>query len=389
VVAQLAYNTPYYWKVVAYNGVGDSAANPVNSFTTWADPTVHAFPWSESFDGTTFAPIGWNNVKTAGTTLPGIWNRMTTGSNPACAPHSGAAMARFNAYSIQTGGKAELITPPIDVPDGGMYKVKFWMFRDSGYATKPLEVVNVYVNTSPTSVGGTLLGTVSRYYGFAPIEATANLWYQYSFAFTGTTADKYVIIEGVSEYGNNIFVDDVSVQAVDPPAPPSLTYPASSSVGLPQEGFNFTWAPNLISGDAPAYYVLYVATSEETIYDEYAYYDITTTSFNPSTALVDPINFAYGTQYFWTVQAVNPSGDAVADPIRHFTIEIGPPIVTISINASNVLLDWSPGSLGATSYQVQSSDFPGGPWFNELTPPGLTWTGTATSRKFYKVKAIQ
>jgi hypothetical protein len=237
---QLLWGTHYYWKVVAYNGTGTSTPNTVFSFTTWADPTVSTFPWSESFDGTTFAPMGWFNIKTAGTSSPGIWNRATTGTSPACSPHSGAAMSRFNSYSIAAGGKALLISTPLAVPNGVSSTLKFWMFRDSGYPTKSQEVVNVYINTQPSITGASLLGTVSRYYGFAPVEATANLWYQYSFAFTGSNASKYLIFEAVSENGNNIFVDDVSVEAITPPDAPIVTI--SNVAGSVQ--LNWSAVPN-------------------------------------------------------------------------------------------------------------------------------------------------
>jgi hypothetical protein len=221
VSSQLLFGAQYYWKVVANNGTGDSTPNTVRSFTTWADPTVSTFPWSESFDGTTFAPMGWFNIKTAGTNSPGIWDRSTAGAHPACSPHSGAAMARYNSYSFAAGGKAILISIPLAVPNSINGTLKFWMFRDSGYATKTQESVNIYINTEPSISGASLLGTVHRYYGFTPVEATPNLWYQYSFAFTGSVACKYLIFEAVSENGNNIFLDDISVEA--PPAPPVVT----------------------------------------------------------------------------------------------------------------------------------------------------------------------
>ncbi len=222
----LNYNMLYYWKVVAYNGTGDSVGNTVRSFTTWPDPTVSVFPWTESFDGTTFAPLGWSNTAIVGTY---IWDRQTSGTNPTCTPYSGAGMARYNSYSSSSGNKAELATPPLAVPDSQAYRVRFWMFRDSGYSTYSNEVVNVYLNTSPSSTGGTLLGTISRYYGFAPVEAVANAWYQYTFIFTGSAADKHIIFEAVSQFGNNMFIDHVQVEPVpsDPifvVTPPELTW---------------------------------------------------------------------------------------------------------------------------------------------------------------------
>ncbi len=218
---EIGYSDTWYWAVLPYNS-DDLAPDPndpefmIWNFTMMPDPTVTEFPFGESFDDPTFPPQGWTNVKTAGTGNPGIWDRQTSGTSPTCSPHSGAAMARYNSYSLASGTKGELTTPPLAIPVGGAYRVKFWMYRDSGYSTYSNEVVNVYVNSTPNSTGGTLLGTISRYYGFAPIEATANQWYPYSFAIPVETArtNRYITFEAVSQYGNNMFVDDVVVEDI-------------------------------------------------------------------------------------------------------------------------------------------------------------------------------
>ena len=210
--------TNYEWQIVARNSARLETNGPVWSFTTLLNP-ISTFPWSESFDGTTFAPGGWLNVKTAGTGTPGIWDRQTSGTYPTCSPHSGAAMARYNCFSLSSGTKGELITPALAIPDGEDYRVKFWMYRDSGYSSN-YDLVNVYVNDSATSSGGTLLGTINRYMGFDPVELTAG-WYEYTFSFTGTTVNRHIIFEAVSAYGNNIFIDDVTVELI--PAVPQFS----------------------------------------------------------------------------------------------------------------------------------------------------------------------
>ena len=234
----LSYSQLYYWQVVPTNTYGDASDCPVWSFTTMADPTIVVFPWTESFDGTTFAPVGWSNVKTAGTGNPGIWDRQTSGSSPNASPHSGAAMARYNGFNLSNGTKGELVTPPMAIPNGEGYRLKFWMFRDgSGSGSYPNEVVNVYLNTSPTSSGATLLGTIHRYYGYSPIEEVANSWYEYTFPFDGIAESQYVVFEAVSNYGYNMFIDDVTVEVV--PDVPTLSHsPTSIAFPLTKAGEN-------------------------------------------------------------------------------------------------------------------------------------------------------
>lgn len=184
------------------------------STKTWIDP-ITTFPFEEGFDGETFAPYGWLNYKTAGTSSPGIWDRQTAGTYPTCTPQAGAAMARFNTYNLYAGGKAILATPPLASAVDELYRVKFWMYRDSGSYTT-YDLVNVYVNFTPSAEGATLLGTINRYSGFTPIVATANQWYQYAFNLPVETASstRFVIFEGVSDYGSNIFIDEVRIERI-------------------------------------------------------------------------------------------------------------------------------------------------------------------------------
>ncbi|MCX6296819.1 MAG: GEVED domain-containing protein [Bacteroidetes bacterium] len=168
---------------------------------------------SESFDGATFVPTGWTNFLTSGTNT---WTRVTTGTTPTCTPHSGAAMAKFNSYTTNSGVRS-IITPVIDLSGRGATatNVSFWMYRDNNatYASTA-DKIDVLYNTAANVTGATLLGSVNRSTTLAPVVATAG-WYQYTFAvpagFTGTT--NYLIIRGTSAWGDNIFVDDVAWQS--------------------------------------------------------------------------------------------------------------------------------------------------------------------------------
>lgn len=214
-----AYSTTYYWQVVAYNVVGSATGCSVWSFTTMADPSITALPYSESFDGTTFAPVGWTNIKVAGTGTPGIWDRQTAGTYPTCSPHSGAAMLRYNCYGLTGGTTGALISPPVNVADP-VVQAKLWMYRDAGYPSNA-DKVEVYTNTAANVTGATLLGTINRNMTLAPAETGAG-WYEYTFNITNSGKGIfYVIIQGVSAYGNNMFIDDFSLEL--PPAcmPPS------------------------------------------------------------------------------------------------------------------------------------------------------------------------
>ncbi|MDP2237836.1 MAG: MBG domain-containing protein, partial [Bacteroidales bacterium] len=186
------------------------------------DPTITSFPYIESFDEPTFAPIGWTNTRTAGTGSPGIWERTTVGTFPATDPKSGPAMAQFRSFSFAAGTKAELITPPINFPEGN-FRVSFWMYRDAGYLNNT-DLVNVYFNTTNSLEDAILLGTVNRSMTLEPVVLTQG-WHAYSYFLPeeATGNGRYIILEAVSAYGNNIFVDDFSISS-----PMVVTHTASN-----------------------------------------------------------------------------------------------------------------------------------------------------------------
>ncbi len=292
---------------------------------TCYDPTIRTFPHLESFDVLPFAPLGWTNIRTAGTASPGIWDRQTAGTNPTCSPYSGAGMARYNSFNITLGNRAELITPPINFPNSN-YQVTFWMYRDTGYPTNA-DQVNVYYNTTNSSAGGTLLGTINRSTNLAPVVPAAG-WYEYTFNMPAGAGGngRFIVFEGVSAYGNDIHIDHVLIRAIPVglPDPPTLVYPTDGLTGLPVSGFNIQWTP-ASTGGTPTSYNLYIADTDIDeaggLYEQHVFPDIVGTSYNPVTQ--GGMTFNYLERWYWTVEAVNVVGTAVADPWE-FVIEADP-----------------------------------------------------------------
>lgn len=113
-IAQAPYATTIYWKVVPYNSVGDATDVPVWSFTTQDDFSVKAFPWSEDFNGDTFAPLGWN----AENQKYNWWRQNNSYS------YEGKACAMAHANETETN--AYLYSPDITLPAAGEYQLSFW-----------------------------------------------------------------------------------------------------------------------------------------------------------------------------------------------------------------------------------------------------------------------
>ena len=175
----------------------------------------------ESFDGITFPPTGWINEHTTGTNLNAVWTRATNGAilgdvpaqnSYTINPHSGAGMAAFDSYDYDDGNAANLISPSVNLSMGGPYLIKFWMFRDNGYPN--VDSISVYINTTPVKAGASFLGKIIRNISAAPVESGPLGWYQYSFLIPASfnSASNYLIFSAVSSFGNNMFIDDVSVE---------------------------------------------------------------------------------------------------------------------------------------------------------------------------------
>jgi len=164
---------------------------------------------TESFDGTTFQPTGWSLDPIIGNP---VWVRRTAGPNNLFFPHSGAAMARFSISLTQTGTQQALITPVIDYSqtNGATPTFSMYMYRDS--LSTAGDSITVLVNTSQTVVGATRLGAVarSRYFNL-PNNELNNGWYLYTFNIPSNfnTNTNYIILNGTSQGGSNMFVDDV------------------------------------------------------------------------------------------------------------------------------------------------------------------------------------
>lgn len=194
---------------------GTSISSSMEILTNQA-PSNHDRPsplvpplWTESFDNATFPPTGWLNLQESGT---GLWARATSTTYPSgFIPHSGAGLARFNSFTYSTGTSASLISAVFSLT-AGQAKLGFWMIRDDGYNTSA-DKVDFMINTTASSTGATLLLTINRAKGLAPVETGANGWYYYEYTIPASfnTATNYIIMKATSAYGNDIYVDDVSV----------------------------------------------------------------------------------------------------------------------------------------------------------------------------------
>ena len=120
----------------------------------------------------------------------------------------GAQMA-YDFYASENPAKADLVTPRLSIPQGGAYNVSLWLKRISSSTVGSEAGVRVFVNTTPDTVGATLLFFAPQHIGVAPTASEAG-WYYYE----GTipeAGEQYVIVQGVDQGLHNIWIDELQV----------------------------------------------------------------------------------------------------------------------------------------------------------------------------------
>ena len=174
-------------------------------FTT-GNSTAQIYYW-QGFNTMAFPPAQWTMTTVTGNP---IWSSQANGNNPACTPLEGARMARFFSDQSPAGNTQTLITPVIDysaITANDTARIRLWVFRDTTVGTIG-DSLTILVNTTNSLAGATRIGGVARSVQISlPNTVTANGWYRYTFDVPGTfnTNTNYLMIQGTSQQGNNIF----------------------------------------------------------------------------------------------------------------------------------------------------------------------------------------
>jgi hypothetical protein len=161
----------------------------------------------ESFDGTTFPPTGWlQQIIVSGGTN---WTRVTSGTYPTCSPHSGAGMAEYNSFGASSGCNARLITSELYLATD--QDLDFYMMHDNGYSGNP-DTMIIEITTD----GGTSWNRLGAFLRYENISVPT--WELHTLALNSYTGNNVKIaFHAWSGYGNNMFIDDVTVGTYTPP----------------------------------------------------------------------------------------------------------------------------------------------------------------------------
>lgn len=180
------------------------------SWTTTVTLTVGAVTpgggtlFAEGFESMGFPPAGWAITDVSGTS--GHWLRSLGTVHPSGASaHGGVALAYFNSYSASNTQSTRFArTVGVAIPAAATGATfSFWMYHDTAYPSDP-DRVQPQVSSDGSSWANAG-SAVDRYDG-------STGWKRHTVdvsAFAGQTL--YIGLLGVSGYGNDCHVDDLSI----------------------------------------------------------------------------------------------------------------------------------------------------------------------------------
>ncbi len=157
----------------------------------------------EGFNGSGIPP-GWTVSQVSGNTA--VWSVVGTGTNPPIAPFGGTGQAKFNSYDANPGDQSRLTSSRVDLSAAADPFLTFYMYHDDEFLSS-LDSVYVEASTTDSATGPwTMLG------GFQRPGANPG-WEQHIVSLDQYEGSSRLFIgfRGVSEYGNNIYIDEVRI----------------------------------------------------------------------------------------------------------------------------------------------------------------------------------
>lgn len=199
-------------RLSSYCSVGDTSLHtPFEiAFTTMCDPLTQ-FPLEEDFEAGIFPPECWQSKLSHAAKNGSIgdddlqWNihKGKVGEK------TGQYVARFDISPIDL--RATLVTPLLDLPNEN-YELIFYFYDDNDSGEG---IVQVWINSTPDTIGGTKLVYVPKDGNRAQ---TNSGWTKYIVPLK-VSGLKYIIFEGGNTDGNvgtYMYIDDVIVRQIPP-----------------------------------------------------------------------------------------------------------------------------------------------------------------------------
>ncbi|MEK9139348.1 MAG: choice-of-anchor J domain-containing protein, partial [Bacteroidota bacterium] len=149
-------------------------------------------------------PSGWTVTRLSGTTA--TWSVVGVGTNPPIAPYAGSGQAKFNSFDASAGEQARFTSPPLNLAAATDPFLTFFMYHEDEYVSS---LDSIYVEAT---TGDSIAGPWTRIAGYRR-PRTVPGWKKEAvslFSFSGANR-LFVSFRGISQYGNNIYVDEVRI----------------------------------------------------------------------------------------------------------------------------------------------------------------------------------
>jgi hypothetical protein len=174
--------------------------------------------YSQGFEDATppYLPAGCSYEQVSGTI--GAWATATgTVQPPGQLPHSGNNLAYFNSYSAPSGSSARLRLGTLNLGAYGNVTFRVWMYHDTAWSNNT-DNIQVQVSIDGGTVWEDVGDPIWRCDGTAGwAEATIDL------SLYGGEEEVLLGILGNGLYGNDVHIDDISVEGEAPPIRKAVT----------------------------------------------------------------------------------------------------------------------------------------------------------------------
>ena len=292
---------------------GTTISFQLNSAST-NEPVITSFPWTESFNTTTFPPTGWFRSGNG----TGNWARTTASDQ--INTGSGAAISRSRIGDVPLSPNNWLITPKLAIPNNAAYELTFFVRSRAGQ-TWGAEQYSVYVSTTGKSIADfvtVLHNETLQPEGQTYLQRSVNLA-----DYSGQSI--YIAFRHHDSYNQEFLaIDDVRIDVLGLPQPKNLTHEV--------EGYTviLTWQP------------------PDNVEDDFIGYNVYRASGllngQPITELsFTDLNVPVGT-HTYSVTAMYSEGQSAATSttVTVFPIVLNPPLnLVATLGDQDVLLTWN------------------------------------------------
>lgn len=327
----------------------------IKGLLTWAfllcmASSALAVDLNESFDGTTFPPVGWQSFETGdGVTL---WSRTTSNT------HSGTAKAQVTDEDVIGVAERWLISPKLHVNDV-TDELSYWLRTQFSFV---VDNDSIYVRLSATDSLPSSFTTVLAQYKCGSGGAFINEYINYIVSLAPYVGqDIYVafVHRDEGDGGNQVFLDDVTgPELLAPPNEAGSPSPANEAVGV-AANTDLLW----VNGIGTETVDLYLAWTSDSVVNEIAaarkINNVNTSSYNP------PADLANDQTYYWKVVTRNVYGETDG-PVWSFTVVGAPLSGTYDIGGATpdyasfteaVAALYGNGVAGPVTFDVYGSDY--------------------------------